>query len=292
MHWPRESATDRALRSSFERAAAGYEAAAQLAAAVAHELLQRLAPLALSPRVVLDLGAGTGLAAAQLKTRYRRATVVALDLSMAMLREARRHQRILRRFARVRGDAMRLPLATGSVDLIFCNLLLHWCEPRTALAEMSRVLRSDGLLVLSTVGPDTLKELRRAWAAADAEAPHVNTFLDMHDVGDLLLQAGFAEPVLDVERMQMQFPDVRSLARQLREVGASALAGRRRTLTGKGRLEVMRAAYEAERGPAGLPASIEIVHAVAWGAAAGQGARSAGVPGEVRISPAAIRTRR
>ena len=133
------------LRASFDRASASYESAASLQARVAAELLERLAVFAFEPRVVLDLGAGTGRVTRELKRRYRRALVIALDLAPGMLREARRHQQLWRRFERVCADALRLPLADGSVDIVFSSLMLQWCQPLdTALAECRRVLKPDG----------------------------------------------------------------------------------------------------------------------------------------------------
>ena len=191
---------DRArLRASFERASRGYEAAAGLQAQVATELLERLELFRFAPQVVLDLGSGTGRVTGELKRRYPRAYVIALDLAPGMLREARRHRRPWRRFERVCGDALRLPLADGSVDLIFSNLMLQWCEPlAVALAEVRRVLRPGGFFALSTLGPDTLHELRSAWAQADGYN-HVNRFADMPEVGDALMRAGLMEPVIDVD---------------------------------------------------------------------------------------------
>src|SRR5215469_3057215 len=203
---------DRArLRAAFERASAGYEAAAGLQARSAAELLERLELFRFAPGVVLDLGSGTGRVTRELKRRYPRAYVIALDLSPGMLREARRHQRPWRRFARVCGDALRLPLRDASVDLIFSNLMLQWCEPLpAALTEVRRVLKPSGFFAFSTFGPDTLYELRSAWAQVDGYN-HVNHFPDMHEVGDALVQAGLMEPVLDVDRIEAGYPDVLTL---------------------------------------------------------------------------------
>ena len=182
------------LRASFERASARYEAAAGLQARIGAELLERLELFRLAPGVVLDLGCGTGRVTRELKRRYPRACVIALDLAPGMLREARRHQWPWRRFERVCGDALRLPLQSGSVDLIFSNLMLQWCEPLpAALAEVRRVLTASGFFAFSTFGPDTLHELRSAWAQADGYN-HVNHFSDMHEVGDALVRAGLIEP--------------------------------------------------------------------------------------------------
>ena len=283
---------DRArLRAAFERASGGYEAAASLQARVAAELLQRLELLRFSPGVVLDLGSGTGRITRELKRRYPRARVIALDIAPGMLREARRHQRPWRRFDRVCGDALRLPLRDGSIDLIFSNLMLQWCEPlAAALSEARRVLAPGGFLSFSTFGPATLYELRTAWAEADGYN-HVNHFPDMHEVGDGLVRAGLMEPVLDADRFELGYPDVLTLMRDLKAIGAhNVTAGRPRALAGRERLTRVQRAYEAFRRDEGLPATYEVIYGASWGAA-GRPA-SAQVEGVVRIAPGSIRRNR
>jgi malonyl-CoA O-methyltransferase len=282
------------VRASFDRASATYEAAAVLQARVADELLSRLEPFNFKPAVVVDLGAGTGRMTGELKKRYRRALVVALDLAPGMLYEARHHQQLFRRFERVCGDAMRLPLADASVDVVVSSLMLQWCAPPDqAFAEIRRVLKPDGFVAFSTLGPDTLRELRSAWAEADGAGPaynHVNHFTDMHDVGDAVVRAGLSEPVLDVDRMQLTYPDAMSLMRDLKAIGAhNVTAGRPRGLVGRERMQRMQRAYEAFRRDGRLPATYEVVYGAAWGAA-GRPA-SAMVGGEARIAPGAIRRR-
>jgi malonyl-CoA O-methyltransferase len=277
---------DRSLvRRSFDRASLGYDRSAVLQAQVREQLLQRLELVKIEPRVVVDAGAGTGHASRELASRYRGARVIALDVSMAMLREARRQQRWLRRFQRVCADAVRLPFATASVDLLYSNLMLQWCDDLDAvLAEIRRVLRPHGLLTFSTFGPDTLIELRKAWRAADGHV-HVNRFLDMHDIGDALVRAGLAEPVLDVERYTLTYDDTTSLMRDLKAIGAhNVTAGRPAGLTGRGRFARMREAYEAHRREGKLPATYEVVFGQAWGSTAQRRAAS----GETRIAVTSI----
>jgi malonyl-CoA O-methyltransferase len=270
------------VRSSFGRSARAYDAAARLQARVRAELLERLDLVRLEPAAVLDLGAGTGHGAAALKRRYRSARVVALDLAEGMLREAGRHQTLFRRFSRVCGDAAALPLRDASVDLVLSNLVLQWCnEPDAVFRECRRVLRPGGLLTFTTFGPDTLVELRRAWAAADGHT-HVNRFIDMHDLGDALIRSGLAEPVMDVERHVLTYADVRDLMHDLKAIGAhNANAGRPRGLTGKAALGRMIAAYDAFRRDGRLPATYEVVYGHAWCPATRT--RPAGAPGEVRV---------
>lgn len=272
----------RQVSRSFGRAAPDYDASAVLQARVREELLARLELVRMAPSRLVDLGCGTGAAAAALRRRYRGSRVVALDLSPAMLREAARHQRPWRRFDRVCADAARLPFVDASVDLVFSNLMLQWCgDPEIVFRECARVLRPGGLLHYTSFGPDTLRELRRAWSAADGYT-HVNRFIDMHDLGDAMLRAGLAEPVMDVERYTLTYADVRALMRDLKAIGAHNLnAGRARGLTGRRSLERMTAAYEIERRDGRLPATYEVVFGQAWRPETV--ARPRGPAGETRI---------
>jgi malonyl-CoA O-methyltransferase len=256
----------RRVRESFSQAAARYDAASVLQARVRGELLDRLDLLRMQPQVVVDLGAGTGHAAIALKRRYPKAQVLAVDLAVGMLQQAARRQTLLRRFHRVAADAATVPMRDASTDMLFSNLMLQWVnDADRVLRECWRVLRPGGVLHLTTLGPDTLGELRRAWQAADPAHAHVNGFLDMHDLGDALVRAGFAEPVLDVERYTLTYDDVRGLMRDLKAIGAhNATAGRARGLTGKATLARMIAAYEADRQGGKLPATYEVVFAQAW----------------------------
>ena len=275
-----------AIRRSFDRAAAGYDKCAVLQAEVRRELLARLDYVTLEPEVIVDVGCGTGHAVQALAARYPSAQVIALDLAEGMLHEAGRHGCTLR----VCGDASRLPLREASVDLLFSSLTLQWCADLDAVfAGFRRVLRPRGLLNFATFGPDTLSELRAAWAEADHGA-HVSRFVDMHDLGDGLVRAGLAEPVLDVERFTLTYGDVFGLMRDLKDIGAhNAAAGRARGLTGRGRLRAMQAAYERYRRDGVLPATYEVVFGQAWGPAGKpeRGRRS----GEFTFDPATIGVR-
>jgi len=271
------------VRRSFGRAARDYDAAAVLQSRVRAELLDRLEVVRLEPAVVLDLGAGTGHASLALKRRYRGAQVVALDLAPGMLQEAGRRQTLLRRFRRVCADAAALPLGTASVDLVFSNLMLQWCnDPDAVFRECRRVLKPGGLLTFTTFGPDTLVELRRAWTAAADGHTHVNRFIDMHDLGDGLVRSGLAEPVLDVERYTLTYATVRELMRDLKAIGAhNATAGRPRGLTGRAAFERMAAEYETHRRADRLPATYEVVFGQAW--APMSPSRASGKSGEVTV---------
>jgi malonyl-CoA O-methyltransferase len=182
-----------------------------------------------------------------------------------MLRVARQRRRWFSAQRFVCADAQALPLAPDSVDLVFSNLTVQWCnDPAAVLAEVWRVLRPGGLFMFTSLGPDTLRELRAAWRAVDG-ATHVSAFIDMHDLGDALGRSGFEQPVLDVERFCLTYADVRALAVDLKSIGAgNVTAGRRRQLTGRAAWSAMEAAYEASRSEGRLPATYEVIYAHAW----------------------------
>jgi malonyl-CoA O-methyltransferase len=266
-------ASRRAARRAFGRAAAAYDAHAVLQREVGERLLQHLDPIRIEPRRVVDLGCGTGSFLGALRERFPRAWLAAVDTALPMLREARRRSPWWRRTlgagipALACADAEGLPLAAGSAGLVFSNLLLQWCDPAAVFGETARVLETGGLFLFSTYGPDTLKELRAAFAAVD-DAPHVNAFVDMHDLGDALVAAGFADPVMEMETLTIEYRDVESIARDLRRGGGqTVLAGRRPGLGGRERWRRMAERYETYRRDGALPATFEVVYGHAWKAA-------------------------
>ncbi|MEX0899326.1 MAG: malonyl-ACP O-methyltransferase BioC [Gammaproteobacteria bacterium] len=280
-----------AVRRSFARAAETYDAAAVLQREVLDNLIERLDTVAIEPRVVLDAGSGTGRGASSLSDRYRHAHVIALDIAEPMAARSRRHRRWFRAFDAVCADAARLPLRSASVDLVFSNLMLQWLGPPDAVfREFVRVLKPGGRLLFTTFGPDTLRELREAWAAVD-DRVHVNRFVDMHDVGDALLRAGFRNPVMDAERMAVTYPDTMALMRDLKAIGAHNVnAGRPLGLTSPRRLSAMETAYERRRIDGKLPATWEVVYGYAVAPPAGTAIAPEG-PAEARVSVESIRVR-
>ena len=260
----------RRIRRLATRAAPHYENAAWLPRQVAAALMEHLQPLRIQPARILDAGAGTGICSRLLGRRYPRARIVSLDSSEAMLRSGRKHRwRWLSKQVHACGDADSLPLADASIDLLVSSLMLPSCPlPDAVLAEFRRVLAPGGALMLASLGPDTLWELRESWAAVDRKV-HVHAFIDMHDVGDALLRAGFHDVVMDVERFTGHYPDVASLQAEPKRLGLSnAAGGRRKSLTTRASLAAMQAAYEAFRGGERLPASFEVVFGHAWRPAA------------------------
>ncbi len=260
----------RDVRRAFDRAARTYDGAAVLQREVCGRLLEHLDPVRLAPRRVVDLGCGTGHAFEALAKRYPGAALLGLDLAPAMLERARERTPWWRRAlgagspALACADAESLPLAGQSVQLVFSNLALQWCDPATVFSEAARVLEPGGLLLFSTFGPDTLRELRAAFAEADG-APHVNAFVDMHDLGDALVGAGLADPVMDMEVITMEYGSAEAVARELKAIGAvNSLAARSRGLPGRARWERMTRAYERFRRDGLLPATFEVVYGHAW----------------------------
>lgn len=255
------------LRRNFDRAASGYDQVAALQRVVGSRLLERLDPIRLSPRCILDLGAGTGRLAAQLARRYAEAEVAQLDLAFNMLAESRRRKSLTRRHF-LCADAERLPLINACAEFVFSNLMLQWASRLDrALAEARRVLKPEGLILFSTLGPGSLAELRESWARVD-DRVHVNAFIDMHDVGDALIRAGFADPVMETEDFTLLYEDGLALMRELQQLGASNVnQGRPRALTGKRKLQGMLAEYETRRRDGRLPATFEVVYGHAWAAA-------------------------
>ena len=268
---------DRAqVRRAFGRAASQYEQHDALQREVGARLRERLQMLDAPPARVLDVGAGTGLGTAVLRKAYPGAEVIALDLALPMLRAARRHAGWRRPFARVCADAQALPLPDRAIDLLHSNLCIQWIDdPAPLFAEFARVLKPGGLLLLSSFGPDTLGELRAAWAAADGVHAHVSRFLDMHDLGDAALAAGLRDPVLDVERLTVTYADVPALLRELKGLGATnADAARERGLTGKARYRRMLDAYASRRRDGRIASTWEVVYLHAFGAPEGQPRRA------------------
>jgi len=252
----RSAAIDRrAARRRFERAAATYPESSRLEAEVAARMLERLDYIRLEPRRILD--AGSGPPRGELRKRYPKATAIALDFSRAMLPRPR-FWRWLAAGTQVAvcADVERLPLADAAVDLVWSNMALHWLsDPLPAFREFRRVLRPDGLLMFSTLGPDSLKELRAA-----AGEGRVHRFIDMHDLGDMLLAAGLAAPVMDMELIAFEYPDADTLLGDLRGSGqTSARADRPRGLAGRAFAERLRRALGEQP-----KATYEIVYGHAW----------------------------
>ena len=255
----------RLARRAFEKAADTYDEAAVLQNEIGDRLMERLDYIRLQPRRILDLGAGTGMFTSALMKRYRKADVVALDIAKPMLHCVKQRAGWLRKPGCVCADSESLPFNDDSFDFIFSNLMLQWCTDLEAtFVELRRVLSPGGLLMFTTFGPDTLMELRASWEAVDGYT-HVNSFIDLHDVGDSLLHTKWAEPVMDSERITVTYRELRGLMQDLKHIGAhNVTSGRPRGLTGKHHLQQLVEAYEPFREDGVLPASYEVVYGHAW----------------------------
>lgn len=264
----------RQVRRSFERAAASYDRVAVLQRAVADRMAERLQFIKHHPATILDAGCGTGYARPLLQGHYPDARLISLDLALGMLQIARGvrpswWQKMLPAKSAVSGyvcgDLEALPLQSGSVDLLWSSLALQWCNDLDAsFSGMRRVLAPNGLLMFSTFGPDTLRELRQAFSQVDGYS-HVSRFQDMHDIGDALMRAGFAEPVMDMEYFTLTYDTASGLMRDLKALGAhNATRGRHQGLAGKSAWQRMETEYEKLRQDGKLPATYEVIYGHAW----------------------------
>lgn len=262
------------LRRSFEKAAETYDHAAVLQREICDRMLSRLDFIKYLPGFILDMGSGTGYGTKKLLERYDRSTIIALDIALNMHLQAYRPISGWRKWISlikrhpvdyVTGDIEQLPLQKESINMIWSNLALQWCNDlRQSMAECHRVLKPGGLLMFSTFGPDTLHELRKAFKAVDSHQ-HINRFIDMHDIGDILVHVGFAEPVMDMEYITLTYQDVASIMRDIKAIGAhNVMIGRRKGLTGKGVWQQIIDRYELLRQSGKLPATYEVVYGHAW----------------------------
>jgi len=246
-----------------------------------------LLPIDIRPRHILDLGSALGAGSEQLAKRFRRARVLSIDTSAQMLMTARDNRGWFSRVREVQADARRLPLPTASVELIFANMLLPFIDDLAGcLREVARVLCKGGVFLFSTLGPASLSELRDTWASID-DGQHVRGFADMHNLGDALVAAGLRDPVLDVDDLSVTYRDIDALFRDLTAAGArNSLRARRQSLTGKGRLELLRERLHSGKRGGVLCLNLELVYGHAWGGGAVPAA------GEFHLAPGDIGRRR
>jgi malonyl-CoA O-methyltransferase len=264
----------REVRRAFERAAAGYDAHAVLQREISDRLMQRLDYLKLAPSLILDAGCGTGYGARQLTRCFPDAELLAVDLAPAMLRLARgetswwkRPWQNLKKPAPgyVCGDLENLPLKASSVDFVWSSLAFQWAGDLAAtLRELYRIQKPGGAILFSTFGPDTLKELRAAFTVVDAR-PHVSRFTDMHDIGDMLVHAGYQNPVMEMEHITLTYETLKALMQDLKRIGAhNAAMDRSRGMLGRGAWQQVEQGYEHYRLDGRLPATYEVVYGHAW----------------------------
>lgn len=266
------------IRRRFDRIAVHFGDADFVHRRCFADLLERLEPIELKPKTILDLGSAQGAGSRALAKRYRGARVLSLDLSHSMLQTSRQQRSRFSRIREVQADAAKLPLADGSVDLVIANLLLPWIDqPERLFSEARRVLRKEGLLAFATLGPDSFLDFRHIWQQED-DFSHVNSFADMHNIGDAIVRSGLADPVLDVDKLTVTYRRFADLFNDLRRAGAgNALAARRPTLTGKARLRRVGTALENLPPEDSIAVNLELIFGHAWGS--GPPAE----PGEFRV---------
>lgn len=250
----------------FQRCAPDYEAFAKIHQEIEHRLLTRLDYFLMQPRTILDLGCGTGILSAQLKQRYPEALVVSTDIAQSMLAQVHKKQTPSHQWPLICADMNLLPFDSASFDLIVTNQAIHWSSDIGGLfAELNRVLRLNGCLMFSTLGPDTFQELRQSWAKIDSDG-HVNEFLDMHHLGDALLAEHFLDPVVDMEYLTVHYPSVKELIRSLKKQGVHNHHPKKsRGLTSVQRwniFEKMMHTLSTDEGK--IPLSYEVIYGHAW----------------------------
>ena len=273
------------IRRRFDDAAASFNQADYVHRATSEGLIDRLSPIKIDPQLILDLGAATGKSGRELSTIYRKATIVSLDASAGMLKAATKSRRFFSKYKRLslQADAGQIPLRTGSVDLVFCNMMLPWvADLTTCFADVARVLRKGGVFAFSTLGPDSMMEFREAWSRI-GETDRVHVFPDMHVVGDALVQAGLADPVLDIDRLTITYPSNAELLDDLNSCGASIEPFWKDPLPENlSRLKIMMRDFQNHQDRSDLSLDLELVYGHAWGS----GPRPK--PGEYRIEPGSI----
>lgn len=261
----------REVRRAFSKAAQTYDATAVLQREVCIRMLEKLDCIKQQPTRILDVGSGTGWGTRQIGERYPQADVTALDIAIGMLEAARGTSSWWKKLFTTSkqsflcADVEALPLSSQSIDMVWSNLAVQWCNDLPAtFVELNRILKHEGLLMFSTFGPDTLKELRIAFDGVDGHN-HVNRFADMHDIGDMLVAAGFADPVMEMETLTLTYDDVKAVMQDLRDIGAhNATQGRAHGMMGKSKWSRIVQNYETLRREGKLPATFEIIYGHAW----------------------------
>ena len=256
----------RDIRRRFDRAAASFDDADFVHAVTRDGLCSRLELLLLKAEAILDLGSATGAMGRLLRKRFKRAHIVSLDLSHAMLAQARSNKAWFSRSSFVQGDAHQLPFTDTSFDMVVANQVLPWApDPQPVFDEVSRVLRKGGVFAFATLGPDSLREIERAWAGIDAGA-HVLRFPDMHDIGDGLVRSGLRDPVLDVDRLAVTYENAARLFADLTRVGArNVLEDRSRGMVGRRTFRAMTDALAASGTDGKIVLDLELVYGHCWG---------------------------
>lgn len=256
----------RNVRNAFNAAANNYDAFSLLQRTITDRLVESFDQIKIKPTSILDLGAGTGYGSRKLKQQFKKAHIYQIDISGEMLKQSRKQSpKFFSKNHFLCADACQIPLPKNHFDLVFSSLMLQWCNDLDAVfAEVKRVLKPGGVFLFTSLGPDSLKELRESWRQVDDQV-HVNAFVDMHDIGDSLIRNGLEAPVLSIEHIVLTYDECKQLMRELKNIGAHNInKGRKKTLTGKHRLERVVKHYEKYRQNNKLPATYEVIYGHAW----------------------------
>jgi malonyl-CoA O-methyltransferase len=269
-----------AVKAAFNRAATHYDDAAALQREVCDRTIEKLDLIKIDPQHIVDIGCGTGYGTYKLMQRFTKAQLTGVDVAQGMVDAtiarcngtglgATMKQLFAKpRVTGVCADAEQLPMEPLSCDFVFSTFAIHWCDTLQAIKEAYRIAKPGALILIAVPGPDTLKELNTAFKQADPKGfAHINRFIDMHDVGDMLVEAGFADPVIDMEHIVVTHETTRDVMIDLKTIGASNhLQGRQQGLMGKDKFKRVIAAYEQFRDATTgkLPATYEVVYAHAW----------------------------
>jgi malonyl-CoA O-methyltransferase len=245
------------IRNTFNTASSNYNDNALLQNEIANRLAEKLKVISIKPQTIIDLGSGTGFLSEKTAKIFPNSILVCVDFAQQSLLENSQNLKVC-------ANAYKLPFASNSVDFIVSNLMMQWCPDLTTLFnECFRVLKPQGLFLFTTFGPDTLKELKRSWSVVDSSA-HVNNFIDMHDIGDQMLQSGFQSPIMEMENITLTYEKVVDLMHDLKAIGAQNVANRSKALTGKTKFKKMIEMYENYREDGKLPATYEVIYGHAW----------------------------
>jgi malonyl-CoA O-methyltransferase len=254
------------IRKAFDKAAEDYETRAVIQNEIGERLFERLEYIKIAPKTILDLGSGSGRFSQLLQKRYPKATLVSLDLSPQMLLHSRKKQGWLSKWPLVCANMNALPFANGSFDLVFSNQAVHWSEDLPQLLEeIMRVMNIGGCLLLSTLGPDTFKEMRDVFSQIDNYS-HTNTFLDMHDLGDIMLKAKCLDPVIDMEMLSVHYSTISDLLHSIKAQGVRNIHPQRKPgLSGKAFIEQFTSLYQKNHAlDDKYPLQYEVIYAHAW----------------------------
>ena len=275
---------------SFNKAAQHYEAAAIVQGMIGEQLLDQLSFIKIAPQQIIDLGCATGYLTEKIAQRYPKANVLGVDMAEQMIAQAMQRETTQLQFTCQCAEDLLLP--SNSVDLIISNLMLHWCDdfPRV-LAQCLRVLKPNGLLLFASLGPDTLHELKNSWQNID-QHQHVHDFIDMHDIGDILLQQGWHDPVMYRQDMTVSYADVLEVMHSIKAIGAQNIHAQRfRGLQGKAVIERLQHIYQTNYGQQDdkLPVTYEVMYGHAWKPT--QGKQSIADDGSVMVPISGIKQR-